>query len=912
MGINCGGVYVRTKAGVDQDAVRDAVRAYWTGRGARAIDEPPSAFDRLSLSDTGRLALGVFPEAEGWIGIYDSERYTSDPDLAEHLAAALGTWTIAWTMGEVSDTGDIQVFGEGAPDDIPAGGMGEPAYEAMAWIEANLPYPFVYFDEVPDDVDEVHFLAFDQIPPGDGMYAGPDEARQEELRAQAAIESAVEAGDLSEVHARLAKDASEASAFVKTHARRWPEEAQKALLALALEQPALRIPGEWILQAHHEAFEAEDWDRVAALAELFRAHDRQGESRGHFARWRPKVDPAIRAGDYDRQIPLWETVILAAPDDAQSLYATCFAYRIARDGKDEATRERMTARIAVIGDHLANLTPDTWYERSCRAYAMNDCFAYEGWLHAETEEELERALAYSEKSLGEFAWNLYHQLTKADLLRKLGRTEEAFLLMRWVESVHPRLLKDQEECAKPFDDEYRAWCESQEGEPAAPADAEWPEAPALGGLSETHAEAQSPWALPAETVCALLAAAPTEGTAWERARAAALLAFVCDPAVRVAARGEGAMRYWLAALQFPQVDLRADSFAEQTLAPETLARVRQWYVLSTINPHMNRTGIPVYLFGEWEREAPSPGWIVGTIEDAVARAGLPAETTPEVLMVAAPVSAGPRVMPLEGLEHPSLVEVGREDTLEAMLLLHVAAEPPPSAFLEAIGEGQHWLLRGQGAAARHELTELLATLPAGALRELAIRRLDANGEVFDDAAWSEAPTDEEEAFFRASFEAEPPLPSEPDEVPEMHNQDGVVPELRLAPFRREGVRAVHGIVDVEDLEWAPACSRLARALHAHLSERFGIVGAPSWFNKEGEDDGPLDHIEAYGREGFAFAVGLDDTMVQGGPTGIRLREHELLHAIADLIADPSHGVALSPTFHWVRNDPYIVNLWKAD
>ncbi len=103
MGINCGGIYVKVREGITSEAVAEAVRDYWTGRGAKPCDAPKDSFETLSVWSTGRLALGVFPALGGWVGVYDSDRYTCDYGLAVHLPEPLKTAVVGYLAVEVSD-----------------------------------------------------------------------------------------------------------------------------------------------------------------------------------------------------------------------------------------------------------------------------------------------------------------------------------------------------------------------------------------------------------------------------------------------------------------------------------------------------------------------------------------------------------------------------------------------------------------------------------------------------------------------------------------------------------------------------------------------------------------------------------------------------------------------------------------
>jgi hypothetical protein len=377
--------------------------------------------------------------------------------------------------------------------------------------------------------------------------------------------------------------------------------------------------------------------------------------------------------------------------------------------------------------------------------------------------------------------------------------------------------------------------------------------------------------------------------------------------VRTAAAAQGALRYWVAELEFRNVDLRQDSFSERALAPETLDRIRQWNILSTISPHMNQLDIPVYLFGEWTREAPSAAWVEDVLARAVARAGLPPCVHDELVMRRPLVSPGPRMLPPDGLDDERLNNVG-DDTIEVLLELHCAWEPEDLAGVVFEGEGLSWraIVERGGRVTAHAV---LSSVPEHALREVAFVRV-SDGQPFDPLKRVALPEDDDERTWAMSFDETVVPFSAPEALEPLEGEDGEIPEVRLMPLALPDVRVVHGLLtDVEDLPWAPDASEVARALMRHLTERFGTRPRPTFYNKSGEADGAVDRIEAFGRQGYAFAIGMsDDEMQQPHPHGLRFRENEMLLAVADLVRE----LELAPMFHWIRNDPYIVNLWLPE
>jgi hypothetical protein len=180
MGIHVGGIHVAAKAGIDQLAIAEFIRAHWVALGARLCERDPLVFRPLALDRTGDLGFAVTPaaaDADGrvWIGIYDSERYRADPVLAQELAEHFAT--DVWSF-EISDSVD-EAHG------ILYGAETREVHQYSEVIERveRLPFGGLYFNQLQGAPKEQRagfvLLAFESVPHREGAsYSGPSQERQ--------------------------------------------------------------------------------------------------------------------------------------------------------------------------------------------------------------------------------------------------------------------------------------------------------------------------------------------------------------------------------------------------------------------------------------------------------------------------------------------------------------------------------------------------------------------------------------------------------------------------------------------------------------------------------------------------------------------------------------------------------------
>ena len=147
MGLNVGGLYVRA------DGV---TRANWTERGVTRNDEGALQLSPLSLEKTGRLGFVVSEPAEGWIAVYDSERYRADNELGKHLADTLGVGVAHYEMSGASDHAFYALYGKGPKL------KGESWDDVEEFVVTTFPYAFLYYNKL-ESTEGLEVIGFEGI-----------------------------------------------------------------------------------------------------------------------------------------------------------------------------------------------------------------------------------------------------------------------------------------------------------------------------------------------------------------------------------------------------------------------------------------------------------------------------------------------------------------------------------------------------------------------------------------------------------------------------------------------------------------------------------------------------------------------------------------------------------------------------
>ena len=195
MSLNVGGLYVRAK---DRDAVVDAIERFWIARGARRNDQGALKLEPLSLEKTGQLGFVISEPVDGWIAVYDSERYRADGELGKFLAKELACGVAHYEMAGASDIATYAAYGD-APK--PKG----KSWDAIeTFVAETFPYAFLYYNQL-DDASDFAVLGFDNIGPGKGEYAGPSTKERGKEAQLAEAKRLGKAGDVAGLRALMKK-----------------------------------------------------------------------------------------------------------------------------------------------------------------------------------------------------------------------------------------------------------------------------------------------------------------------------------------------------------------------------------------------------------------------------------------------------------------------------------------------------------------------------------------------------------------------------------------------------------------------------------------------------------------------------------------------------------------------------------
>lgn len=190
MGLNVSGIYIdANKKNITPQKVTDFVRSYWLELGAKESKKNPLSFQPLKLEKTGFLGFAIGPKSKDrdgnlWIGIYDSEHYRADHELAESMASHFKT--DVWIYGVTDSVNQAYAKKYGQQREV-IRNYNE-AYNKAEFF----PYSFLYFHQLSQfskkQLKDFTFLAFGEVPcrPGKG-YSGPsgDRLHTNELVIQA-------------------------------------------------------------------------------------------------------------------------------------------------------------------------------------------------------------------------------------------------------------------------------------------------------------------------------------------------------------------------------------------------------------------------------------------------------------------------------------------------------------------------------------------------------------------------------------------------------------------------------------------------------------------------------------------------------------------------------------------------------
>jgi hypothetical protein len=311
-----------------------------------------------------------------------------------------------------------------------------------------------------------------------------------------------------------------------------------------------------------------------------------------------KIQAIVRAGKLEQAVELIEEFLdLPGADRRWGLSMLQSVIKDIRErGVDPDTEKELREQEKTITDGLLEMDADGegWMHRWERARQLNNK-AWADLEAASSPEELEAALASAVKSLEFWPYFLPHIDTKVRCLLKLGRKEEAFRCVRFVDAIQPE-WPDFEDIWPSTD--YRDWLKANRKEPV-----ELPEGPAT--LDEVLPRLESGQASPAgeplnDTERMLLRGVRYGHNEWLRARNAALVAVILDDDLPV----DELLSMGPQAADLTQRVYRSDK-GEIPLGFDSLAKLRHWLIYgSTNHPSVHLPnpppGIKVSLFINWD------------------------------------------------------------------------------------------------------------------------------------------------------------------------------------------------------------------------------------------------------------------------------------------------------------------------
>jgi tetratricopeptide (TPR) repeat protein len=314
-----------------------------------------------------------------------------------------------------------------------------------------------------------------------------------------------------------------------------------------------------------------------------------------------EIQATIRAGELDRAVELLEEFLELKGTDRRwglSLLQTVLK-RIRENGVDgSAADAALSEQEQSIRDDLLAMDSENeaWMHQWERARQLNNQ-AWQDYEAAESQEELRAALTYAEQSLEFWPYFLPHLDTKVRCLLKLGRKEEAFACVRWVEAVQPDWPDFEDIRPSP---EYQDWLAAHPDDPV-----ELPDGMATLDqvLPRLDSDKASPPDQPLNEAERLLLRGVRYGKdEWHRARNAALIAVILDDDLPVSE---------LISMGPQGADLTCRVYrskqGELPIGFDSLAKLRHWLIYGSTNHPVAQlpnppAGIREHLFIGWDLE----------------------------------------------------------------------------------------------------------------------------------------------------------------------------------------------------------------------------------------------------------------------------------------------------------------------
>lgn len=247
VGQNIGAIWVEARA--TQAKVAAAVEAFWVARGARVSKEDPLAFRPLSLAETGQLGYAILPAEKGWIGVFDSERYTACTQLAMHLAKELDVGVVRYEISDAANATSVVAYGSAAQ--APRGRA-----NAAAYVEITFARPYLYFDCIREEskslLRKMKLVALADITAkvGVGKYTGASAQEVNKSNSVAKAKRVLLSGDAAKIETLVAGSSrGDIVELLEANATRWlgddgPLEA--IVLIDVLQQQHVAVPA-WLI-----------------------------------------------------------------------------------------------------------------------------------------------------------------------------------------------------------------------------------------------------------------------------------------------------------------------------------------------------------------------------------------------------------------------------------------------------------------------------------------------------------------------------------------------------------------------------------------------------------------------------------------------------------------------------------------
>jgi hypothetical protein len=332
------------------------------------------------------------------------------------------------------------------------------------------------------------------------------------------------------------------------------------------------------------------------------------------------IQKSVREGKLEQSVPLLEEFLdIEGADRRWGLSMLQDVIKRMRQSGDYSDIEQdLLGQEQAIRNELLSMNQDNeaWMHRWERARQLNNR-AWTDYEKAKTLEQYRAALKCAEHSLDFWPYFLPHLDTMVRCLLALGRKEDAFKNVRWVDLMQPD-WPDFSDIRS--DQEYLRWLDSHQAESV-----ELPEGPATldEKIVTIKPEACSKPDEPLnEEERNLLYAVRVGRDEWHRARNSALISAILDgdlPFSELLKMGPQQADLTRGVYSSAKGDLRID--------PDTLGKLRHWLIYGSTNHplvHLPNPplGIRVRLFVGWDLEEMQPKDVQKLLAEIGKRVGI--------------------------------------------------------------------------------------------------------------------------------------------------------------------------------------------------------------------------------------------------------------------------------------------------